>query len=430
MLTVLFLFACFVKAYSTATRIEWGHFTSAEQTAILQAHNAFRSKLALGTYKSAAGVKFAKATNMYQLKWDFNAADEAFDALVLCPMTPTTYKGQNFYKGINVSRTGCGTKACAAWTNEFHAFGPSGYVMTVNTKQATQMAWAKSHSVGCAWANCQNGADTVMLVICRYTPEGNTAGVKAYAQGAKTCAMCPPVAAPCVKATGLCGEPLPVPDYKLFPAADQTYFLSKFNSVRSQMALGELTWDNCSWHWATNDKPNETIYWPASKATYQLKWDAGLALSAGKKLASAKYFPDPTGNYALNASVGNFGYNTNVDEWIPRRDSEGTLQQMINAAWFTWYGCFGVLKMAYHAMADPKNGTQVYEDILYTYLAGSARKIGCAYRNDTGYWGILCYTWPKGLTVGSAFYPAGTPVCSSCPSTAPCNKATGLCVLK
>ncbi|CAJ0949866.1 unnamed protein product, partial [Mesorhabditis belari] len=298
------------------------------------------------------------------------------------------------------------------------------------------MAWATSQSVGCAWAVCKNGVDNVAIVVCRYTPAGNTAGVKAYVQGPTTCSACPPTAAPCDKTTGLCVKP---PDYKLFPAADQAYFLNKFNTIRSQMALGKVTWNNRSWDeehdYPYIDQANETIHWPASKATYQLKWDTGLALSAGKKLGSLKYVGDTGVSVVLNGSVGLFGYNLMPCCMAVRQETEKTLQQMIHGAWFSsWYGwlsTYGTLKAAYHTVTDNTDFVQVQEDYGYTYLAGSARKIGCAYRNDTVYWAILCYTWPKGLTVNSAFYPTGTPACASCPTaTAPCTKATGLCVLK
>ncbi|CAJ0953684.1 unnamed protein product, partial [Mesorhabditis belari] len=59
------------------------------------------------------------------------------------------------------------------------------------------------------------------------------------------------------------------------------------NNLRSRIALGRERWFNGTCLNATcPTDENVFMYWPPSKRTYQLKWDAGLALNASKRLTS------------------------------------------------------------------------------------------------------------------------------------------------
>ncbi|CAD5126080.1 DgyrCDS14245 [Dimorphilus gyrociliatus] len=59
----------------------------------------------------------------------------------------------------------------------------------------TQVVWAKSHKVGCAYAKCpsvdvgQSKWENVIIVVCDYSPAGNYKGSEIYAKGTP-CSKC------------------------------------------------------------------------------------------------------------------------------------------------------------------------------------------------------------------------------------------------
>ncbi|CAJ0933739.1 unnamed protein product, partial [Mesorhabditis belari] len=186
----------------------------AEITGLVNAHNSFRSQLALGTYKAKDGTPFASATNMLLIQWNSTLATSASNYAATCSFlthSGTSGVGENLYITTSSVITGIGAASSNSWANEFYNFGPKGYVYwssgNNSTGHATQMAWATTGTVGCGYATCSNGPTgwtSYTIVVCQYYQQGNWGGQQAYAQGT-TCSQCPS-GTTCQTSTGLCAS--------------------------------------------------------------------------------------------------------------------------------------------------------------------------------------------------------------------------------
>ncbi|CAJ0948425.1 unnamed protein product, partial [Mesorhabditis belari] len=209
------------------------------------------------------------------------------------------------------------------------------------------------------------------------------------------------------------------------------YILGFINAWRSKVALSRQQWYNST---VTTE-----LYWPGSKKTYQLRWDAGLATNSSKRLNSLQNrvatYPLPAGTLEIHVGLFPNTVGTNLI----------TNKEMFDYAWtntwLAWISTSGVPSINYRPPANT-GYTESYITQTYRLVHGNAQKIGCAFRNNTdqlapagayGSYILWCQLSPMAFVSGTPVYPvANSPceICSQCPATAPCNPKTGLCVFK
>ncbi|PIC23195.1 hypothetical protein B9Z55_016978 [Caenorhabditis nigoni] len=189
-------------------------FSASGQTAILNAHNALRSKISKGTYVVKGTTKPA-GSNILKMTWDPTLAETAQAHADKCVFTPsaTSGIGENINM-FSVSREisdidQYGFIAANGWENQFQHYGWSSNIfnkaMVQTVGQASQMAWAKTGLIGCGIKNCGSlpkSSSNRVLVVCQYKARGNTLNQYIYTSG-KTCSSCPS-GTTCETDTGLC----------------------------------------------------------------------------------------------------------------------------------------------------------------------------------------------------------------------------------
>ncbi|KAF1758020.1 hypothetical protein GCK72_014478 [Caenorhabditis remanei] len=167
---------------------------------LLNAHNEYRSKLALGQF-SVRGVKKPAASRMRKMSWSDKLAVPAGKFAETCPKNHSEVKqiGENiFWHYSNTFNTPeeYGTQAPQKWWQEFETNGWDSLIYNHATQRfqighAVQMAWHETSKVGCGYAKCGMGtSDQTLVVVCRYYKKGNMEGESIYEEGA-TCSKCP-----------------------------------------------------------------------------------------------------------------------------------------------------------------------------------------------------------------------------------------------
>ncbi|CAI5447269.1 unnamed protein product [Caenorhabditis angaria] len=189
-------------------------FSSTGQASIVNAHNDLRSQIAKGTY-TAKGTKKPAGSNILKMKWDSSLQAQAQAYANTCPTghSGTNGVGENLYwlwtSGSLGDLNQYGAKASAAWANEFQQYGWASNLLTVdlfNTGigHATQMAWAKTGTIGCGVKACYDNSNKMnkVAVVCQYKPPGNYLNQYIYTTGS-TCSACPSGTS-CESSSGLC----------------------------------------------------------------------------------------------------------------------------------------------------------------------------------------------------------------------------------
>ncbi|EFO87462.1 hypothetical protein CRE_07147 [Caenorhabditis remanei] len=174
---LLLLFASaigmFFLFYSTQTFLFLSCFLCEEfseqgKLNLLNAHNEYRSKLALGQF-SVRGVKKPAASRMRKM------------------FSYSYFSKMEYFKG---------TQAPQKWWQEFETNGWDSLIYNHVAQRfqighAVQMAWHETSKVGCGYAKCGMGTpDQTLVVVCRYYKKGNMEGESIYEEGA-TCSKCP-----------------------------------------------------------------------------------------------------------------------------------------------------------------------------------------------------------------------------------------------
>ncbi|CAG0913318.1 unnamed protein product [Notodromas monacha] len=178
--------------------------TAAEQTEILDAHNAKRRRVAKGdeTIGSQPG-----AQNMRKLTWDSEAASIAQLMVDQCKYEhdrvrntikgSVIYNGQNLFAswGSSLSTTSSWTAAVDAWYSEVKDWSSANinpYKFASATGHYTQVVWATTERVGCGAIVYQapGSSSYTKLYACNYAPAGNWEGSAMYIQGT-ACNQCP-----------------------------------------------------------------------------------------------------------------------------------------------------------------------------------------------------------------------------------------------
>ncbi|ULU13993.1 hypothetical protein L3Y34_016482 [Caenorhabditis briggsae] len=150
---------------------------------------------------------------MRKLKWDDSLATSAQDYANTCPESLSKPSGENIYFGYystdKITVDYFGPISTQVWKVEFIKFGWNSTKMddnASNIKEATQMVWASTGSIGCGVKVCpKDPCHNNMfkyVVVCHYEKPGNVKGYEIYKEG-KTCSTCL-TGLTCETATGLC----------------------------------------------------------------------------------------------------------------------------------------------------------------------------------------------------------------------------------
>uniref|UniRef100_A0A2Q4T247 SCP domain-containing protein n=1 Tax=Caenorhabditis japonica TaxID=281687 RepID=A0A2Q4T247_CAEJA len=206
MSSILFLSALCLGAYA--------QFSPTAQQAIVDVHNAMRSKIARGVYVAKEDKK-PSGTNILKMKWDPSIAAVAQKYSDTCPSGHSGIEGVGenlFWMWTSAEITDLdryGKLSADHWEKEFQSYGwkyntLDGPLVGTGVGHATQMAWADSGIIGCGVTNC--GRDTNGMnkayVVCHYKNPGNVLTWNIYNSG-RTCSACPSGTS-CEKSTGLC----------------------------------------------------------------------------------------------------------------------------------------------------------------------------------------------------------------------------------
>jgi pathogenesis-related protein 1 len=168
------------------------HFTLAEQNAILAAHNKER----------ALHKVPAVAHALSHLIWNNDLANTAFKYASRCVYAHNSNRatrgfknvGENIFASTGTYATSMATQAVQSWVSEkskYHYqrvtaanFAPTGHY--------TQVIWANTKSVGCAYAKCAsmvNYQPGHTFIVCDYGEAGNYIGQYPYIRVGGTAAL-------------------------------------------------------------------------------------------------------------------------------------------------------------------------------------------------------------------------------------------------
>ncbi|KAH6932504.1 hypothetical protein HPB50_006486 [Hyalomma asiaticum] len=195
-------------------------FSGDQRTAVIKAHNEYRSLVAKGQLPG-----FEPAADMCETTWDSDLAELAQSYVEQCaPQTKVPQARDFIEEGQNLcaqtlpgSTNATGFEACVtAWFAE-HADCPKGIVGSYrNTSDPdepfcehfTQLVWSRSQYVGCGFAlvHSSDGV-TRNLYACNYDEPGNHPGTAVY-QAGPACSSCPKYTT-CDAGQGLCRTDLP-----------------------------------------------------------------------------------------------------------------------------------------------------------------------------------------------------------------------------
>lgn len=156
--------------------------TADEKQAILDAHNALRSRVAQGLIANQP-----KAANMPVLEWDDRLMDSAGNWVKQCiaghdsgrTLPGYSWIGQNWAAGGYTNYS----YYVELWFNEYKDYTFDSNSCTKTCGHYTQVVWAKTTLVGCAVARCSNLQYTPITMVCNYATGGNYNGESPYVKG-------------------------------------------------------------------------------------------------------------------------------------------------------------------------------------------------------------------------------------------------------
>nr|CAD7463302.1 unnamed protein product [Timema tahoe] len=131
--------------------------TNAEQDALVNIHNTYRSKVARGLETRGSPGPQPSASNMRKMNWNDELATIA-----------QTWVNQCMFGHDSCRETSGGT---------------------TQTGHYTQVVWANTYQVGCGYIKYKVGYATYNYVVCDYGPSGNYLGQELYKTGA-ACSQC------------------------------------------------------------------------------------------------------------------------------------------------------------------------------------------------------------------------------------------------
>ncbi|CAI2351669.1 unnamed protein product [Caenorhabditis sp. 36 PRJEB53466] len=176
-----------------------------------------RSEIAHGNFVTKRHAKRPSGANMKKMMWNGTLAVSADSYARANPSTHSHRAGigENLYwhwatRPGNLNRFG--QMAAESWINEFKSMDWDTTILTnqlfgSGVGHATQMVWADTDQVGCAYATFnevhkKTGRPiTKICVVCHYWPKGNFLNEKIYLEGVP-CSKCD--SKKCDKSAGLC----------------------------------------------------------------------------------------------------------------------------------------------------------------------------------------------------------------------------------
>ncbi|XP_063242903.1 venom allergen 5-like [Bacillus rossius redtenbacheri] len=166
-----------------------------ERTALLDQHNALRSRVARGEESRGQPGPQPAASNMRTLVWDAELARLAQNWANQCVFRHNLCGGdvgQNLYTMTTTQRGPPDLAAAVnSWYDEVTKFGRqqvSSYRFETSTGHYTQVVWAETHLLGCGYIGYSDTRQHHTLV-CNYGPAGNVISRPVYQTG-KTCSAC------------------------------------------------------------------------------------------------------------------------------------------------------------------------------------------------------------------------------------------------
>lgn len=203
----------FCKASNSSCKFVSKGVNEQEKAEILNIHNMFRNKVAMGQETRAGGLP--AAANMHAITWDNELAAIAQKWAEQCVndhdckecrATMGFSVGQNVgYKWYSCSGN-CNIRS-ADWTGKATDFyekeindyskelvkkHPANYPKIIG--HTTQVIWARTHKIGCGFSSFEganNGRPGIIQIyVCNYGPAGNLRDFPVYLEGSP-CSRCP-----------------------------------------------------------------------------------------------------------------------------------------------------------------------------------------------------------------------------------------------
>ncbi|KAK6100517.1 Cysteine-rich secretory family protein [Brugia pahangi] len=197
-----------------------GQLTPQQRIDIVNQHNEFRSLLIHGKLKNKDNIFMPQGKNMLQMTWSCQLENSAQTWADQCtfghsPRNQRQGTGENLYAywssvSVEKLKNTAGTSAGKSWWSELSQLyrnNPSNNLSPEVSRQSalhfTQMAWGKTHKIGCGIVtNCDGGH--TLIVVCHYSPAGNVLTELIYELG-QPCRMDSDCnTKKCSKESGLC----------------------------------------------------------------------------------------------------------------------------------------------------------------------------------------------------------------------------------
>jgi hypothetical protein len=175
-----------------------------EKATIVIAHNVYRSLVAKGDAKGT-DAELSSASNMNQIYWSDDLAKMAQDWADRCdfrapPGSELVFQNytlnQNIYTHAIQGPLSVDDfkfkDAIRRWYSEITSFKDeniSPYVRDKHARHFSQVAWARTHLVGCGYAFYEESNWNRQLYVCYYAQGGNISGNPIYELG-RPCSKC------------------------------------------------------------------------------------------------------------------------------------------------------------------------------------------------------------------------------------------------
>uniref|UniRef100_A0A915PJG4 SCP domain-containing protein n=1 Tax=Setaria digitata TaxID=48799 RepID=A0A915PJG4_9BILA len=196
-----------------------GKLTDQERSIILCHHNKLRSDLIHGKLRNSDNISMPNGKNMLKLTWSCDLESSAQSWSDHCILGSsemyTRYgRGENVLalwviSGVEYYEESAVSEAAKVWKAQLRHYYKNNpknrFISTHDQEKASffiQMAWGKTHEIGCGVSKC--GYDRALVVACHYRPAGNIVGDLIYELGEPCKADKDCTTRKCAVKSGLC----------------------------------------------------------------------------------------------------------------------------------------------------------------------------------------------------------------------------------